>query len=140
MKRHLTIFAALAMNLTSSAFAPSLKADEWDKKTTISISQPIAVKGTILPAGQYVLRRDDSIYGRDVVYIFNSKGTRLITTVVAIHAYRLDATNKSEFSFYASSAGQPAALHTWFFPGDNYGFEFLQRQNPVAAEFGAAGN
>src|ERR1700683_1917952 len=120
MKRYLPVFAVLAMSLMNSAFVPSLKAGESDKKTTISISQPITVKGTILPAGQYVLKLDDSLYGRDVVYIFNSKETRLITTVVALHAYRLDATDKTEFSFYESSAREPAALHTWFFPGDDY--------------------
>jgi hypothetical protein len=140
MKRYLPVFVALAMSLMSSAFVPSLKAGARDKKTTISISQPISVKGVTLPPGQYVLRLQDYLYGRDLVYIFNGEDTRLIATVPAIHAYRLDATDKSEFSFYESSAGQPAALHTWFFPGDNYGFEFLHRQNSVAAESGAAGN
>jgi hypothetical protein len=140
MKRHLPVFAALAMSLMSSAFVPSLKAGESDKKTIISTSQPITVNGTILPAGQYVLKLQDSLYDRDIVYIFNSGETRLITTVRAINAYRLDPTDKSEFSFYESSAGQPAALHQWFFPGDNYGFEFLHPQHPVAAESGAAGH
>ena len=140
MKRYLPVFAAMAMSLMSSAFVPSLKASESDKKTTISTSQPITVNGTMLPAGQYVLRLQDSLYDRDIVYIFNSGETRLITTVRAINAYRLDSTDKSEFSFYESSAGQPAALHKWFFPGDNYGFEFLHPQHPAAAESGAAGH
>ena len=53
---------------------------------------------------------------------------------MAIHAYRQQLTDKSEFSFYDSHAGQPAALHTWFYPGDNSGFEFLQPQHTAAAE------
>ena len=52
MKRNLPVFAALAMSLISSAFVPSLKAGEWDKKTTLTISKPVAVQGTILPAGR----------------------------------------------------------------------------------------
>jgi hypothetical protein len=126
MKRYLPVFAALAMSLMSSVFVPSLKASESDKKTIITISQPVAVQGTILPAGQYVLKIQDSFSSQDIVYIFNSEETRLITTVLAIHAYRLQPTGKSEFSFYESPAGQPAALRTWFYPGDNSGFEFLQ--------------
>ena len=126
MKRYLTVFAALTMSLMSSAFVPSLKASEWDKKTIITISQPVTVEGTLLPAGQYVLKLQDSSSGQDVVYIFNGEETRLITTVLAIHAYRLQPTGKSEFSFYESPAGQPAALHTWFYPGDNGGLEFLR--------------
>ena len=138
MKRNLPVFAALAMSLMSSAFVPSLKASESDKKTIITISQPVAVRGTILPAGQYVLRLQDSSYSRDVVYIFNGEETRLITTVLAIHAYRPQPTSGSEFTLYNSPAGQPAALHTWFYPGDNGGLEFLQPQQTVAAESSAA--
>jgi hypothetical protein len=126
MKRYLTVFAALAMSLMSSAFVPSLKASEWDKKTIITISQPVTVEGTLLPAGQYVLKLQDSALSQDVVYIFNAEETRLITTVLAIHAYRLQPTGKSEFSFYETPTGQPAALHRWFYPGDNDGLEFLR--------------
>jgi hypothetical protein len=140
MKRNLPVFAALAMSLMSGAFAPSLKADESDKKTTISISQPITVNGKRLPAGHYVLRLPDFLTGRDLVYIFSGDETRLITTVLAFHAYRLDPTDKNNFSFYGSPAGQPAALHKWFYQGDNYGLEFLRPQHTVAAEPTPAGN
>src|SRR5580704_4005217 len=140
MKRNLPVLAALAMSLMSSAFVPSLKAGESDKKTIISISQPITVNGKILPAGQYVLRLPDFLTGRDLVYIFSGDETRLITTVLAFHAYRLEPTNKSDFSFYDSPAGQPAALHKWFYQGDNAGLEFLPPQHAVAAEPTAAGN
>jgi hypothetical protein len=138
MKPNLTVFAALAMSLMSSAFVPSLKAGEWDKKTTITISQPVAVQGTILPTGQYVLKVQDSSSLRDVVYIFNSEETQLITAVLAIHAGRMQPTGKSDFSFYESHAGEPAALRTWFYPGDDSGFEFLRRQHTVAVESSAA--
>src|SRR6266853_273663 len=60
--------------------------------------------------------------------------TRLINTVFAIPAYRWQPTDKSEFSFYGSSAGQPAALHEWFYPGWENGFEFLHIQHLVGAE------
>ena len=126
MKRYLTVFAALAMSLMSSAFVPSLKASESDKKTIITISQSVTVEGTLLPAGQYVLKLQDSPSSQEVVYIFNGEETRLITTVLAIHAYRLQPTDKSDFSFYETPAGQPAALHKWFYPGENDDFEFLR--------------
>jgi hypothetical protein len=140
MKRYLPVFAALGMSLMSSAFAPSLKATEWDQKTIITISQPVAVQGTILPAGRYVLKLQDSASNRNMVSIFNGEETRLITTVFAIPAYRWRPTDKSEFSFYGSSAGQPAALHEWFYPGGEDGFEFLNLQHRAGAESGAAGH
>jgi hypothetical protein len=141
MKSHLFVCAALAMCLISSTFVPSLKASEFDKRTTITISHAVAVRDTILPPGKYVLKlQDDTLSGQNVVYIFNGEGTRLITTVLAIHAYRLEPADRSEFSFYESPSGQPAALHLWFYPGDNDGFEFLRPERKVAGDSSAAGN
>lgn len=136
MIRYLPVFAALAVSLMTSDFVPSLKASEFDKKTIITISQPVAVEDTILPAGQYVLRLLDTPT-RDVVYILNREETQLIKTVLANHAERSEPTGKSDFSFYDSSAGQPAALHTWFYPGDETGFEFLPPQHMAAANSNA---
>jgi hypothetical protein len=126
MKLYLPAFAALSMSLISGAFIPSLKASELDEKTIIKVSQPVAVDGTVLPAGQYVLKLQDSSPSRNVIFIFNGDETRLIDTILAIHADRLQPSDKSEFSFYDSREGQPAALHTWFYPGETSGFEFLQ--------------
>jgi hypothetical protein len=140
MRRYLPVFAALATSLMSSAFIPSLTASEMDEKTIITISQPLDVQGTILPAGRYVLKLLESPSNRDIIHVFNSDETRLMTTILAIHAYRLDPTDRTAFSFYDSRAGQPAALHTWFYPGENSGFEFRQHKNKAAAEAGAAGH
>jgi len=133
MKRNLPIVAALATILMSSSFVPSLKASETDKKTIITISQPIDVEGTTLPAGKYVLRLQDSSSRRDIVYIFNGEETQLITTIIAIPADRLQPPDKSEFSFYDSPDGQPAALHTWFYPGSEDGLEFVRPKNTAAS-------
>jgi len=138
MFRYIAVFAALAMSLMSSVFVPSLRASVSDKKTIINVSQPIVVEGTLLQAGQYVLKLQDSSPGRDVVYIYNGEETRLITTVLAIRAYRLQPTGETEFSFYEAPAGQHPALHTWFYPGDNSGFEFLPRVHASAAQSGEA--
>ncbi len=126
MKRHFPVFAALAISLMSSAFVPSLKASESDEKTIITISQPVTVEGTVLPAGRYVLKLLDTSSKRDIVSIFNGDETELIMTVLAIHAYRLRPTGEPEFSFYNQQEGKPAALHTWFYPGESDGFEFLK--------------
>ncbi len=89
MKGYLSVFAALAMSLMGSAFVHPLEASELDEKTVITISGPVTVEGTVLPAGQYVFKLADSWPSRSIVNIFNSDETRLITTVLAIHA-RID--------------------------------------------------
>jgi hypothetical protein len=139
MKHYLPVFAVLATSLMSSTFIPSLKAGELDKKTIVTISQPLAVEGTILPAGQYVLKLQEDQSTRNIVRIFDGDGKRLIATVLAIHAYRLQPTGDTAFKFYDSPAGQPTALQTWFYPGDSSGFEFRQPKKatvPVSVEAG----
>ena len=140
MFRYSPVFAVLALSLMSSAFIPSLKASESDKKTAITVSQAITVEGTVLPAGQYVLKLLNSASRQDIVQIYNGEGTRLITTILAIPAYRLEPTGETRFSFYKGPSGQPSALHTWFYPGDNSGFEFLQPHHAAAVESSAAGD
>ena len=140
MTRYLPVFAALAVSLMSSAFVPSMKASESDRKTVITISQPVSVEGTILPPGHYVLRLPSPWSRQDVVSIFNGDETRLIMTVVAIHAYRVQRGGKSQISFYDMPAGQPAALHTWYYPGDEDGLEFKRPRPTAAAPSSAAGD
>ena len=134
MKTYLPVFTTLVTSLMSSPFIPSLKASDVDKRTTITISQPVSVEGTILPAGEYVLKLQEDPSTKSVVRIFDGDGRRLITTILAIHAYRLQPTGETEFKFYNSPAGQPTALHTWFYPGDDNGFEFRQPKQTAAPD------
>jgi hypothetical protein len=140
MKRYLPVFAVLTMSMINSVFVPLLKASESDQKTIIAISQPVTIQGTILPAGRYVLKLQNSLTSRDIVSVFNGDETKVLAIVLANHAYRLQPTDKSDFSFYDSPAGQPVALHKWFYPGEESGFEFLNLRHQAAADSGAAGH
>ncbi len=134
MKHYFPSFAALTLSLMSSAITPAIKADEWNKKTTITIDQAIEVQDTVLPAGSYVIKLVDSSSVRNLVQIFNADEDRLITAVFAIPAYRLTPRDNSEFKFYESEDGRPPVLRTWFYPGDDAGFEFRQSRPARAAD------
>jgi len=115
--------------LTLAAFAGALAltplhADEWDKRTTISINAPVELPNTTLQPGTYTLKLLNSQADRHIVTVWNEDATHLITTVLAIPNYRLQPTGKSKFTFWETPAGQPAALRAWFYPGDNFGQEF----------------
>jgi hypothetical protein len=133
MKHYFLTTATLALSLMGSVLVPALKADEWNKSTKITIDQSIDVQGTVLPAGSYVIKLLDSPSDRHTLLIFNAAENHLITTVLAIPAYRLVPTGDSRFKFYEVAPGQPPALHTWFYPGDNSGFEFRAVPENVAA-------
>src|SRR5246500_532324 len=46
-------------------------------------------------------------------------------TIMAIPDYRMQAPDKTIISFNERPSGQPEALKAWFYPGDNYGVEFV---------------
>jgi len=122
MKRF--ILAMASMGLLGIAFAPSAPADEWNKKTVMTVNEPIQVPNKVLPPGTYVVKLLDSPSDRHIVQIFNADETQLQTTILAIPNYRLEPTGKTVFTFWETPPGQPKALRAWFYPGDNFGQEF----------------
>jgi hypothetical protein len=133
MFRYLQASALLGASLVG-ALVPSLKADDWDKKTIITINEQVAVEGVVLPPGEYVLKLLGSPSNRQIVEIFNRDETHLIGTELAISAYRLEPSGGTRVTFYETPAGQLPALRTWFYSGDRTGIEFLPPQAAAAAK------
>jgi len=122
MKR--AVFAVVSAGLLGLALTPTARADEWDKKTILTVNETIQVPNKVLPPGKYVMKLMDSPSDRHIVQIFNADETHLETTILAIPNYRLQPTGKTVFSFWETPPGQPKALRAWFYPGDNFGQEF----------------
>jgi hypothetical protein len=114
-----------------AVFSPAAKADDWNRKTKITFSGPVEIPGVhlkgwgVLPAGTYVFKIVDSLTDRHIVQIFNADETQVYATILAIPNYRLKATNKTVVTFRERPAGQPEALRAWFYPGRNWGEEFV---------------
>jgi len=106
------------------ALSSSARADEWNKKTVLTVSEPIQVPNQVLPPGTYVIKLLDSPSDRHIVQIFNKDENHLFTTILAIPNYRIQPTGKTVFTFWETPPGQPKALRAWFYPGDNFGQEF----------------
>ena len=114
--------------LVALAFPPRSKADEWNKKTTVTFSGPVEIPGVgaqVLPAGTYVFKLLDSDSNRHIVQIFNERGDHVYATILAIPNYRLKSTDKTVMTFSERAAGEPEALRAWFYPGNNWGQEFV---------------
>jgi len=98
-------------------------ADAWDKKTILTIKEPIQVPGAVLQPGTYVMKLVESLADRHIVRIMNEQEDEVITTFIAIPNYRLKPTGDTAFQFWETPAGNPKALRAWFYPGDNFGQE-----------------
>lgn len=123
--------SVFCLALMGAVFSPVAKADEWNQKTTMTFSAPVEIPGVhqkgwgVLPAGTYVFKLLDSQSDRHIVQIFNQDETQVIATILAIPNYRLKATGKTVVTFRERPAGEPEALRAWFFPGENFGQEFV---------------
>src|ERR1035438_6720429 len=117
--------------LTAVALTPGVRADDWNRKTTMTFSGPVEIPGVhlkgwaVLPAGTYVFKILDSQADRHIVQIFNQDETMIYATILAIPNYRLKVTNKTVVTFTERPAGEPEALRAWFYPGRNWGEEFV---------------
>src|SRR5689334_1689358 len=100
--------------LAAATVTPSLKADQWDKRTILTVNEPIQLPScctpehtvTLLP-GEYVLKLVDSLADRHIVRVFDKDEQHVITTILAIPNYRLQPTGKSVFGFWETPPGQP---------------------------------
>ena len=106
-------------------FHPSARADEWNKKTVFTFSGPVEIPGEVLPAGTYVFKLADSASDRNIVQVFNKNENHLYGTFLAIPDYRMKTPSKPIITFEERAAGAPQAVKAWFYPGDNYGNEFV---------------
>ncbi len=115
----------------SAVIAPGAHADDWNRKTTMTFSGPVEIPGvhlkgwSVLPAGTYVFKILNSQSDRHIVQIFNKDETAIYATILAIPNYRLKATDKTVVTFRERPAGEPEALRAWFYPGRNWGEEFV---------------
>jgi LPXTG-motif cell wall-anchored protein len=126
MNRFKVMASIFCLSLAVLAVSVSVKADGWDKKTIVTFRQPVEVPGdVVLPAGTYVLRLLDSASDRHIVQIFNEDQTQIYATILAIPNYRLRVRGKTVITFTERAAGEPQAIKAWFYPGDNFGQEFV---------------
>ncbi|MGA2182643.1 MAG: LPXTG cell wall anchor domain-containing protein [Bryobacteraceae bacterium] len=139
MKHFRSIAFAAFAGLIGVALLPSLQADTWNKKTNLTVNEPLQVPSCCTPGhtvtlqpGEYVMVLVDSLSDRHIVRIFDKDQQTVITTILAIPNYRLQPTGKTVFGYWEVPAGQPRALRAWFYPGDNFGQEFAYPKQTAA--------
>ena len=126
--RFRVVLMIFCLSLVALAVLPTAKADEWNHKTIMTFDEPFEVPGVgaqVLPAGTYVFKLLDSASDRHIVQIFNQAEDHVFTTILAIPNYRLRSTGKTVLTFRERGEGQPEAIHAWFYPGHEWGEEFV---------------
>jgi len=126
MKSQKLKIVVLCLVAIAALFASSnAKADTWNKATKITFPEPVEVSGKVLPSGTYWFQLMDSPANRHIVQIWNADRSRLIITTLALPNYRLHPTGDTVVKFAERPSGTPEAVKAWFYPGDNFGQEFV---------------
>jgi LPXTG-motif cell wall-anchored protein len=114
---------ALSLLITTPAMA-----DEWNKRSEFEFSAPVEIPGHVLTAGKYVFQLLNSPSDRNIVQVFSKDADgneSLIATIDAIPDYRNETPDKTLINLEERHAGSPEAIQSWFYPGDNTGWEFV---------------
>jgi hypothetical protein len=96
-----------------------------DKRTLFTFSGPVSVPGVTLPPGQYLFRLADPTTSRSVVQVLSADGTTPYGMFFTYPAERFAAAEGPEVRFMETAKGMPAAIRTWWYPGERTGYEFI---------------
>jgi hypothetical protein len=137
MNTRLTTLCLTGFLALTSFVARPLLADEWNKRTEFQFSAPVQIPGHTLAAGKYVFQLADSDSDRNVVQIFSedSAGRQNLVTTLMVVPDSLDETpDKPVVHFEERPSGSPEAIHSWFYPGESTGWEFVYPNAPTAGD------
>ena len=116
-------FLALGFLTTTPAMA-----DMWNKKTEFQFNAPVEIPGRVLTPGKYVFELADSRTDRNMVEVFSEDSTgneRLVATILAVPDRTLNAPEKTVIRLEERHSDGPEAIHSWFYPGENTGWDFV---------------
>jgi hypothetical protein len=113
--------------LAAGLLTVSARADEWSKRTILTVNEPIEIKDKVLEPGTYVLRLIvNGTFGvdRHVVQVFDGDEHHIIETVITQPTIRARATGDTVFTYWETPAGSIKGLRDWYYPGEVTGDEF----------------
>jgi hypothetical protein len=126
IKSLITSAGAAAMLLTLSATPALAQGGPMDSRTEFTFNQPVEMPGVTLPAGTYIFRFVDATTGRKVMQVqAKDASNKTYGMFLTINAQRPRPSDDAELRFLETPAGQPAAVKTWWYPGNTIGREFI---------------
>ena len=128
----------LSGSLALSVFITKpVMADDWNKRIDFQFSVPVEIPGRVLTPGKYLSELVNSDSDRNIVQVYSedSNGKQSpVTMIQAVPAYIENISDKPVIHFEERPSGAPQAIHSWFYPGEHTGWEFVYpKVNSLAA-------
>ena len=112
--------AALVWCLSAS----TATADEVNRRTILTIDQPMVVPGATLGPGTYTFTLANDNSSRDLVYIFREDGG-LVTSARVTRMQRGNDKRNLALALALNESGAVPVMKGWFYPGLMDGYEFV---------------
>jgi len=125
MKQFSIARAAAIGVLAIISFPAASMADDYDKKTIITITEPLEVPGIVLQPGKYVFKLLNSSSNRHIVEVMNERMDHLYALTFTAAARKVQQKGRTVLTFYEGKGDQPHAIRQWYWPGELDGQEFL---------------
>jgi hypothetical protein len=116
---------AAAMFATVNIRTASAQSMVADSRTEFTFNAPVELPGTTLPPGTYVFRFADPNTSKQVMQVVDKASNKTYGLFLTIQAQRPKAADDAELRFLETPAGKPAAVKTWWYPGNSIGREFI---------------
>lgn len=123
---------ACAVVLMSGVLATPVTAQTSDKRTLFTFNAPVAMPGVTLPAGQYLFRVADPMTSGKVIEVRSGDGSKHYGLFFSYPAERFEPSGTPEVRFMETAKGAPAAIKTWWYPGERRGYEFIYPKDQAA--------
>ena len=128
--KSIRVLTVVSLGLLAGFFTNPLKADDFNKETTVTIDNPVQVQNTVLLPGRYIFELGPTPTDMHVVWIRNADNYHLVATIVGDSAYRPNPDGTKTLTFYHTAAGQVPTLKDWYFADETLGVHF-NNLNPV---------
>jgi hypothetical protein len=126
LSKRIMVSACAAAMLMSVNVRPALAQETMDSRTEFTFNAPVELPGVTLPPGTYVFRFADANTGRKVMQVLaKNDSNKTYGLFLTITAQRPRPSNDAELRFLETPAGKPAAVKTWWYPGNSIGREFI---------------
>jgi hypothetical protein len=96
-----------------------------DDRTEFTFNSPVEMPGVTLPPGTYVFHFVDASNQKKVIQVADKSSNKNYGMFMTINAIRPKASDDAELRFLETPAGKPAAVKTWWYPGNTIGREFI---------------
>lgn len=129
VKQRLVLSALLAGGVAAAFLIPKAVADPMNDPvkdaTKVTFNLPVEIPGMVLLPGTYVIKVPDPSTHSDMVGFYDPDQAHLYKLVRTIPAYRLHVTDRTVITFEERAGNAPQAIKQWFYPGDQWGKEFI---------------